>query len=86
MGLDLNTSISQDRGSTRIAATLREMTSKEYLVFDKKVSTYLKDNNLESTISKPAGFRVIFVYLMEAVVNSLLIGVTIGMALSLIHI
>ena len=81
MGLDLNTSISQDRGSTRIAATLREMTSKEYLVFDKKVSTYLKDNNLESTISKPAGFRVIFVYLMEAVVNSLLIGVTIGMAL-----
>ena len=81
MGLDLNTSISQDRGSTRIAATLREMTSKEYLVFDKKVSTYLKDNNLERTISKPAGFRVIFVYLMEAVVNSLLIGVTIGMAL-----
>ena len=81
MGLDLNTSISQDRGSTRIAATLREMTSKEYLVFDKKVSRYLKDNNLESTISKPAGFRVIFVYLMEAVVNSLLIGVTIGMAL-----
>ena len=50
MGLDLNTSISQDRGSTRIAATLREMTSKEYLVFDKKVSRYLKDNNLERTI------------------------------------
>ena len=81
MGLDLNTSISQDRGSTRIAATLREMTSKEYLIFDKKVSAYLRDNNLENTISKPAGFRVIFVYLMEAVVNSLLIGVTIGMAL-----
>ena len=81
MGLDLNTSISQDRGSTRIAATLREMTSKEYLIFDEKVTKYLRENNLESTISKPAGFRVIFVYLMEAIVNSLLVGVTIGLAL-----
>ena len=81
MGLDLNTSISQDRGSTKLSASLKDMTSSEYLVFQEKVKYYLKDNNLNSSISEPAGFRVVFSYLMEAIVISLLSGVAIGLAL-----
>ena len=36
MGLDLNSSISQDRSSTKISANLDDMSGREFLEFDKK--------------------------------------------------
>ena len=81
MGLDLNSSISQDRGSTKIAATLKDMTGNEYLAFNEKVKSYLNTNGLSDIISQPAGFRVVFSHMNRVIVNSLLLGVAIGLSI-----
>ena len=81
MGLDLNSSISQDRKSTKISATLKDMSSNEFKEFNDEVLRYLKENKLENTISEPSSFRVIFTYMVEAIVNSLLYGLLIGILL-----
>ena len=81
MGLDLNSSISQDRKSTKISATLKDMSSNEFKEFNNEVLRYLRQNNLENMISEPSSFRVIFTYMVEAIVNSLLYGLFIGILL-----
>ena len=81
MGLDLNSSISQDRKSTKISATLKDMSSNEFKEFNNEVLGYLRQNNLENIISEPSSFRVIFTYMVEAIVNSLLYGLFIGILL-----
>ena len=60
MGLDLNSSISQDRKSTKISATLKDMSANEFKEFNNEVLGYLQQNNLENMISEPSSFRVIF--------------------------
>jgi predicted RND superfamily exporter protein len=81
MGLDLNSSISQDRKSTKISATLKDMSSNEFKEFNNEVLRYLRQNNLENMISEASSFRVIFTYMTEAIVNSLLYGLFIGILL-----
>jgi predicted RND superfamily exporter protein len=81
MGLDLNSSISQDRGSTKISATLKDMSGNEYLAFNEKVNAYLDKNGLSAIISEPAGFRVVFSHMNRVIVNSLLFGVAIGLTM-----
>ncbi len=81
MGLDLNSSISQDRKSTKISATLKDMSANEFKEFNNEVLGYLRQNNLENIISEPSSFRVIFTYMVEAIVNSLLYGLFIGILL-----
>lgn len=81
MGLDLNSSISQDRKSTKISATLKDMSSNEFKEFNNEVLGYLRQNNLENMISEPSSFRVIFTYMVEAIINSLLYGLFIGILL-----
>ena len=81
MGLDLNSSISQDRASTKISANLDDMSGKEFLKFDKKVRAHLKENNLTEIISPAAGFRVVFSHISMVIVNSLLFGVFLGLLL-----
>ena len=81
MGLDMNSSISQDRGSTKIAATLKDMTGNEYLAFNQKVNAYLDENGLNSIISEPAGFRVVFSHMNKVIVESLITGVAIGLSI-----
>ena len=60
MGLDLNSSISQDRKSTKISATLKDMSANEFKEFNNEVLGYLQQNKLENMISEPSSFRVIF--------------------------
>ena len=81
MGLDLNSSMSQDRKSTKISATLKDMSANEFKEFNNEVLGYLRQNNLENMISEPSSFRVIFTYMVEAIVNSLLYGLFIGILL-----
>tara|TARA_B100001057_G_scaffold329770_1_gene330151 strand:+ start:269 stop:2569 length:2301 start_codon:yes stop_codon:yes gene_type:complete len=81
MGLDLNSSISQDRKSTKISATLKDMSANEFKDFNGEVLEYLKQNKLENLITEPSSFRVIFTYMVEAIVNSLLYGLFIGILL-----
>ena len=79
MGLDLNSSISQDRSSTKISANLDDMSGKEFLEFDKKVRAHIQENNLTEIISPAAGFRVVFSHISMVIVNSLLFGVFLGL-------
>ena len=81
MGLDLNSSISQDRASTKISANLDDMSGQEFLKFDKKVRAHIKENNLTEIISPAAGFRVVFSHISMVIVNSLLFGVFLGLLL-----
>jgi len=79
MGLDLNSSISQDRASTKISANLDDMSGQEFLKFDKKVRVHIQENNLTEIISPAAGFRVVFSHISMVIVNSLLFGVFLGL-------
>ena len=79
MGLDLNSSISQDRASTKISANLDDMSGKDFLKFDKKVRAHIQENNLTEIISPAAGFRVVFSHISMVIVNSLLFGVFLGL-------
>ncbi len=81
MGLDLNSSISQDRASTKISANLDDMSGQEFLKFDKKVRAHIQENNLTEIISPAAGFRVVFSHISMVIVNSLLFGVFLGLLL-----
>ena len=81
MGLDLNSSISQDRSSTKISANLDDMGGKEFLKFDKKVRAHIQENNLTEIISPAAGFRVVFSHISTVIINSLLFGVFLGLLL-----
>ena len=81
MGLDLNSSISQDRASTKISANLDDMSGKDFLKFDKKVRAHIQENNLTEIISPAAGFRVVFSHISMVIVNSLLFGVFFGLLL-----
>ena len=81
MGLDLNSSISQDRSSTKISANLDDMSGKEFLKFDKKVRAHIQENNLTEIISPAAGFRVVFSHISTVIINSLLFGVFLGLLL-----
>ena len=79
MGLDLNSSISQDRASTKISANLDDMSGQEFLKFDQKVRAHIQENNLTEIISPAAGFRVVFSHISMVIVNSLLFGVFLGL-------
>ena len=81
LGLDLNSSISQDRSSIKIASSIKDMSSKDYLEFDAKVQDYLDSENLSETISTGASFRVVFTHINEVIVNNLLLGVFLGLFL-----
>ena len=81
MGLDLNSSISQDRSSTKISANLDDMSGKEFLEFDKEIRAHLERNNLSEIISPAAGFRVVFSHISSVIVNSLFYGVFFGLFL-----
>ncbi len=80
-GLDLNSSISQDRRSTKISASLKNMSSNEYLKFESDVSTYLAHHGLAEIISLPSSFRVVYAYLGGIVINQMLTGLLIGIVL-----
>mgnify|MGYP001381706346 CR=1 FL=1 len=81
MGLDLNSLVSQDRSSTKISASLKEMGGTEFLEFDKKIRSHLSVNNLTEVISPAAGFRVIFSHMSWVIVTSLFFGVLLGLFL-----
>ena len=80
-GLDLNSSISQDRRSTKISASLKNMSSNEYLQFESEVAAYLKHSGLAKLISLPSSFRVVYAYLGGIVINQMLTGLLIGIVL-----
>ena len=80
-GLDLNSSISQDRMSTKVSGSLENMTSYQYLDFEAKVDRYISENDLEGIISRPSSFRVVYAYLGGIIISQLFNGLLIGIVL-----
>ena len=64
-GLDLNTTLSQDRSSTKLIASLKEMGAADYKKFDKEVQTYLQENMPKEMVSAGSGLRSMFAFMGE---------------------
>ena len=62
-GLDLNTTLSQDRSSTKLIASLKEMGAEDYKKFDKEVQTYLQENMPKEMVSAGSGLRLSLIHI-----------------------
>jgi hypothetical protein len=80
-GLDLNNSISQDRLSTKITASLRELGSLEYKDFAIRVDKYITNNMPKNMVSEGTGQRAIFVYMGEVILENLSYALSVGLVL-----
>ena len=80
-GLDLNNSISQDRLSTKITASMRELGSLEYKNFAIRVEEYIANNMPKNMVSEGTGQRAIFVYMGEVILENLSYALSVGLVL-----
>ena len=85
-GLDLNTTLSQDRSSTKLIASLKEMGAADYKKFDKEVQTYLQENMPKEMVSAGSGLRSMFAFMGETMATQLTFALTIGALLILLTI
>ena len=79
-GLDLNNQIDVDKSATKIAVTLKTLTSNEVIAFDDATIKWLHDNTPDI---KPysSGPTVMFAHLGKRNINSMLIGTTVALVL-----
>lgn len=79
-GLDLNNQIDIDKSSTKIAVTLKTMSSNEIIEFENKTNAWLKQNlpQLDTAISGPT---LMFAHLGKRNIYSMLEGTTIALIL-----
>jgi len=80
-GLDLNNSISQDKKSTKVVASLIEMGAKDYREFDEKVNEYVQANMPRGMVSTGSGMRTIFAFLGNVIATQLFYALGIGLVL-----
>ncbi|MDG2061716.1 MAG: MMPL family transporter [SAR86 cluster bacterium] len=80
-GLDLNNSISQDRLSTKITASLSELGSLEYKGFADRVDKYVANNMPENMVSEGTGQRAIFVYMGQVILENLSYALSVGLVM-----
>jgi len=79
-GLDLNNQIDVGKTATRIAVTLKTMSSKEILALEQRTTAWLQENmpDLEGFGTGPT---VMFAHLGTRNINSMLIGTTVALIL-----
>lgn len=77
-GLDLNTTLSQDRLSTKLTASLKEMKAEEYKKFDKEVGIYVEGNMPKDMVSSGSGMRAIFAFMTETMLDQLSVALIVG--------
>ncbi len=79
-GLDLNNQIDVDKSATKIAVTLKTLTSNEVIAFDDATMKWLHDNTPDI---KPysSGPTVMFAHLGKRNIHSMLIGTTVALVL-----
>ncbi len=79
-GLDLNNQIDVGKTATKIAITLKTLSSNEVLDFEERVSAWLRDNmpELEGSGTSPT---VMFAHLGKRNINSMLVGTTVALVL-----
>lgn len=81
-GLDLNDRISIDKSSTRLTASLPEISTKKVREFINRSETWLQENTPEYMNTTPTGATVMFSYISQRNINSMFKGN--GLALVLI--
>ncbi len=79
-GLDLNNQIDVDKSATKIAVTLKTLTSNEVITFDDATMQWLHENTPDI---KPysSGPTVMFAHLGKRNINSMLTGTTVALVL-----
>ena len=80
-GLDLNNSISQDKKSIKLVASLKEMGSFEYRKFDQKVNEYVLGNMPQGMVSMGTGIRPIFAFMTNHLISQFYYALAIGIVL-----
>ena len=79
-GLDLNNQIDVDKSATKIAVTLKTLTSNEVIAFDDAAIQWLNDNmpSIQPYTSSPT---IMFAHLGKRNINSMLTGTTVALVL-----
>ena len=79
-GLDLNNQIDVDKSATKIAVTLKTLTSNEVIAFDDAAIQWLKDNTpaIQPYTSSPT---IMFAHLGKRNINSMLTGTSVALVL-----
>ena len=80
-GLDLTNSISQNKESIKLVASLKELGSLEYREFAKKVENYASQNMPEDMVSIGTGTRPIFAFMSTMLITQLTYALGIGIVL-----
>ena len=80
-GLDLTNSISQNKESIKLVASLKELGSLEYREFAKRVENYASQNMPEDMVSIGTGTRPIFAFLSNMLITQLVYALGIGIVL-----
>ena len=80
-GLDLTNSISQNKESIKLVASLKELGSLEYREFAKKVENYASQNMPEDMVSIGTGTRPIFAFMSNMLITQLTYALGIGIVL-----
>ena len=80
-GLDLTNSISQNKESIKLVASLKELGSLEYREFAKKVENYASQNMPEDMVSIGTGTRPIFAFMSNMLITQLVYALGIGIVL-----
>jgi predicted RND superfamily exporter protein len=77
-GLDLNNQIDIDKSATKIAVTLKTLSSNEVIAFDEAAAKWIKDN-IPNVTAYSSGPTVMFAHLGKRNINSMLTGTTVAL-------
>ena len=80
-GLDLTNSISQNKESIKLVASLKELGSLEYREFAKRVKNYASENMPKDMVSIGTGIRPIFALMSNMLITQLTYALGIGIVL-----
>ncbi|MEM9145680.1 MAG: MMPL family transporter [Pseudomonadota bacterium] len=86
-GLDLNDRVNIDKSATRVTATLGNVTTAETKAFLAAADAYITENFPEPQRAKPTSAQVMFTYITDRNVQSMILGTTVAiLVISLIMV
>jgi predicted RND superfamily exporter protein len=80
-GLDLNDRISVDKSATRVSATIGDLSTRETRGFLTRAEGWLRDNTPEHMQTRPTGATVMFSFISQRNIESMLRGNALAVAL-----
>ena len=80
-GLDLNDRIDVDKSATRVSATIQEISTAEIRAFLDRSSAWLEDNTPAFMHTRPTGATVMFSYISQRNIESMLRGNAVAIVL-----